>query len=102
MNRLGCSIEKTGTSYQISPPSWRFDLEIDMDIVEEYARLNGYEHIPETLPPLGKSPTSHDSRYSFQSYLINTMTSLGYSQALILPLSAIKNKISLLVMRFIN
>jgi len=82
MARLGCQIEKVGEAYNVSPPSWRFDLEIDMDLVEEYARLHGYEHIPETLPALSKAPTKHDPKYSFQSHLINLMTSLGYSQAL--------------------
>jgi len=82
MSRLGCQIEKVGENYTVRPPSWRFDLEMDMDLVEEYARLNGYEHIPETLPALNKAPTKHDPKYIFQSYLINNMISLGYSQAL--------------------
>jgi phenylalanyl-tRNA synthetase beta chain len=82
MLRLGCQLEKKGEAYQIQPPAWRFDLEIDMDLVEEYARLNGYEHIPETLPPLGRPPTGHDIPYRFQNYLIELMTGLGYSQAL--------------------
>lgn len=82
MLRLGCQMEKSGQSYAIKPPSCRFDLEIDMDLVEEYARLNGYDHIPETLPPLVKAPSKHDVTYGFQSRLINIMTSLGYSQAM--------------------
>lgn len=82
MLRLGCQIEKIEDTYTVTPPSWRFDIEMDMDLVEEYARLNGYEHIPETLPPLVKAPSKHDATYSFQSCLINIMTSLGYSQAL--------------------
>ncbi len=81
MQRLGCKIEKKNESYKITPPSWRFDLEMDMDLVEEYARLNGYEHIPESLPPLMKAPTKHDGNYQFQSQVISLMTSLGYSQA---------------------
>lgn len=82
MIRLGCQIEKVGEAYKIQPPTWRFDLEIDMDLVEEYARLNGYEHIPETLPALGNPPTAHDLGYRFQSHLVELMTGLGYSQAM--------------------
>lgn len=82
MQRLGCQLEKVGEAYKIQPPAWRFDLEIDMDLVEEYARLNGYEHIPETLPALGNPPTAHDLAYRFQTYLVELMTGLGYSQAL--------------------
>lgn len=82
MLRLGCQIEKVGEVYKIQPPAWRFDLEVDMDLVEEYARLNGYEHIPETLPALGKPPTGHDLDYRFQAHMVELMTGLGYSQAL--------------------
>lgn len=82
LQRLGCQIQKTSTqSYEVTPPSWRFDLEMDMDLVEEYARLNGYEHIPESLPALLKAPTHHDKDYLFQSQLIELMRSMGYNQA---------------------
>jgi phenylalanyl-tRNA synthetase beta chain len=81
MLRLGCQIEKVGESYKIQTPAWRFDLEVDMDLVEEYARLNGYEHIPETLPALGTPPTVHDLSYRFQTTLVELMTGLSYSQA---------------------
>lgn len=82
MLRLGCQLEKIGEAYKILTPTWRFDLETDMDLVEEYARLNGYEHIPETLPALNKPPTAHDIKYRFQTYLVELMTGLGYSQAI--------------------
>lgn len=81
MQRLGCKMESNGNDYIITPPSWRFDLEMDMDLVEEYARLNGYEFIPETLPALFKAPAKHDINYLFKSHLIELMTSMGYSQA---------------------
>lgn len=82
MVRLGCELIKDGDRYKVQTPSWRFDLECDMDLVEEYARLNGYEHIPETLPALGVPPSNHDLSYRFQSYLVELMTGLGYSQAM--------------------
>jgi phenylalanyl-tRNA synthetase beta chain len=80
--RLGCAVEKTaGGIYKVTPPSWRFDLETDMDLVEEYARLNGYEHIPESLPPFVAPPTPHSFQYTLQSHLVDGFVSLGWSQA---------------------
>lgn len=39
--------------FEITPPSWRFDLEIEEDFIEEIARLYGYNNIP-AEPPLAK------------------------------------------------
>jgi len=47
------------TIFVVTPPSWRKDLEIPEDLVEEVARLVGYSHIPATLPvpPPGRGLT---------------------------------------------
>ena len=34
----------------VTPPSWRFDLAIEEDFVEEIARVKGYEHVPDHAP----------------------------------------------------
>lgn len=84
MQRLGCRIEKTQieNEYQVLPPSYRFDLELDMDLVEEYARLNGYEHIPETLPALEMMPTPHDQNYLLQRQTSEALRAQGFTQAM--------------------
>lgn len=51
--------------FQVTPPSYRFDLTIEVDLIEEIARLYGYDNIP-ALPPVGgmnmlpQSETSRD------------------------------------------
>lgn len=37
----------------VQPPSWRFDLTLGEDVVEEIVRLHGYDNLPETLPAGG-------------------------------------------------
>ena len=34
----------------MTPPSWRFDIEIEEDLIEEIARLHGYDNIPSPAP----------------------------------------------------
>ncbi|RNM22118.1 phenylalanine--tRNA ligase subunit beta [Dickeya undicola] len=46
LNRLGCQVIKTGDGWQAVAPSWRFDMEIEEDLVEEVARVYGYNNIP--------------------------------------------------------
>ena len=50
LNRLQFSFQTAGDVYTVTPPSYRFDLSIEEDLIEEIARLYGYEHIP-ALPP---------------------------------------------------
>lgn len=81
MKRLGCKVEKAGSEYKILPPTFRFDLEQDMDLVEEYARLNGYEHIPETLPVFASAPTLHDKTFMLSRWVSELVRAEGYQQA---------------------
>ena len=44
--RLGLRYTRDGEDFVVTPPSYRFDLAIEEDFVEEVARLYGYDHIP--------------------------------------------------------
>lgn len=67
--------------YSMTPPLFRFDIEQDMDLVEEYARLHGYEHIQETIPALKQGPVSHDFDYLMNQKVAGTIRSEGFNQA---------------------
>lgn len=81
MKRLGCLVEKSGTEYAVLPPTFRFDLEQDMDLVEEYARLNGYEHIPESLPEFKEMPSQHDKAFMLNRLVSEIVRAEGFQQA---------------------
>lgn len=44
--RLGLPCQRNGEEFVVTPPSYRFDLAIEEDLVEEIARVHGYEKIP--------------------------------------------------------
>ena len=48
---LGFDVSETEGLITVNPPSWRFDLEIEEDLIEEVARMVGYTQLP-TTPPL--------------------------------------------------
>jgi phenylalanyl-tRNA synthetase beta chain len=48
LQRLGLVVEVVDVGWQVTPPSYRFDIEIEADLIEEIARLHGYDSIPET------------------------------------------------------
>ena len=47
LRRLGCEVTEQGDDWQAGAPSWRFDMEIEEDLVEEVARVYGYNNIPD-------------------------------------------------------
>lgn len=48
--RIGFAFEQTDDAFTVAPPTFRFDLEIEEDLIGEVARLVGYEHIPAHPP----------------------------------------------------
>ena len=46
LKRLGMKIVKRRGGWTVTPPSYRFDLNIEVDLIEEVARLHGYENLP--------------------------------------------------------
>src|SRR6185436_12105063 len=48
--RLGFSYRKAKGSFTVRPPSYRFDIGIEEDLIEEVARVHGFDNIP-ALPP---------------------------------------------------
>jgi phenylalanyl-tRNA synthetase beta chain len=50
LRRLSCDIVVEPQAMRATPPTWRFDLEIEEDFVEEIARIHGYEHVPAEAP----------------------------------------------------
>lgn len=54
LTRLGCSVQDGGAEWTVTPPTWRADLTREVDLVEEVARIYGYEKIPENMAvPIG-------------------------------------------------
>ncbi|MBW8078388.1 MAG: phenylalanine--tRNA ligase subunit beta [Gallionella sp.] len=50
LTRLRFAFTANGDDYRVTPPSFRFDMTIEADLVEELARLYGYDNIPAIAP----------------------------------------------------
>ncbi len=51
LSGLGCEVSVRTEKVEVTPPSWRPDLEREIDLIEELARLHGYEAIPSVPRP---------------------------------------------------
>ncbi len=68
LDNLGLAPEASGNGFTVTAPSFRFDIEIEEDVIEEVARVYGYEHIP-SEPPRGslamiKRPETQQPRFA--------------------------------------
>jgi phenylalanyl-tRNA synthetase beta chain len=50
LGALGMHVESLAVGWQITPPSRRFDIEIEEDLIEEVVRVHGYERVPTRAP----------------------------------------------------
>lgn len=50
LQRLQFKFEQQGDDFQVTPPSYRFDLSLEVDLIEEIARIAGYDNIPAQPP----------------------------------------------------
>lgn len=58
LKSLECTVEKKGSNFKVTPPSYRLDLNLREDLSEEVARSVGYDRIPSTIPKLSTQPIS--------------------------------------------
>ena len=50
LSRLGLPFSQEGDDFVVTPPSFRFDIEIEEDLIEEVVRVHGYDAIPALAP----------------------------------------------------
>ena len=55
LSRLGMVLQRQGEEFSVTPPSYRFDIAIEEDLIEEVARVYGYEKIAPLLPQASMS-----------------------------------------------
>jgi phenylalanyl-tRNA synthetase beta chain len=72
-----------GEGTMVVPPSWRRDLTREIDLIEEVARIDGYEKIPEDVSvPMATSARSAEDRVLEK--VRNVLTAAGFDEALTL------------------
>ncbi len=82
MTRLGCQVDKADDGWLITPPIFRFDLATPEDVVEEIARIYGYDNIPAVLRPMQPLITLKPETEVKQDALHNLLIARGYQEAI--------------------
>lgn len=80
--RLGCKVTvKAEGEWSIVPPSHRYDMAIYQDLIEEVARIDGYDNIQISLPTMDIKLAKYQDRFEIAE-LRQTIVSLGYQEAI--------------------
>ena len=66
----------------VNPPSFRVDIEREADLIEEVARLFGYNNIPTSLPQVNLSYPEQDSSRLKRAEISRLLTGIGFSEAI--------------------
>jgi phenylalanyl-tRNA synthetase beta chain len=79
---LGCDVvSATDDALAVRPPEWRRDLTIAADLVEEVARVEGYERIPALVPSV-PSHTISSAAFDLENRLARSLAALGYREVI--------------------
>jgi phenylalanyl-tRNA synthetase beta chain len=82
LESLGCSILEQGDDGIVAEaPSWRPDLQREVDLIEEVARVRGYEEIPTAVPRVHPSETGTASLLKFVDRLRDASVTSGLYEA---------------------
>ena len=84
LKEIGCVVATVDGGFQVIVPSWRPDISHKTDLVEEVARITGYERIPSRLPvaPPGKGLTKSQK---MRRAVLNQLSATGHVEVLTYP-----------------
>jgi len=82
LSRLGCEVTvKAEGEWSVVPPSHRYDMMIYQDLIEEVARIHGYDNIQISLPVIDVKLAKYQDQFEL-GQLRQTAVTLGYQEAI--------------------
>jgi phenylalanyl-tRNA synthetase beta chain len=82
IKRLSLNTEGGNVSFRVRPPAFRLDLKTDIDIIEEIARIYGYNNMPTTIPKASILPGNSDRKRSVILRIKDIVRRAGFDEAI--------------------
>jgi phenylalanyl-tRNA synthetase beta chain len=88
LKNLGFNLKKKGRIYLVKPPSYRTDILLEEDLIEEVIRIYGFYKIPSNQPPaLAPVKNITPKRIVMADKISDFLSALGFDETLSLPLT---------------
>jgi phenylalanyl-tRNA synthetase beta chain len=81
LRRLGMQVAGVGDMLGVIPPSHRFDIAIEQDLVEEIGRIYGYDRIPRADARVPQRPQAATEQFIARERLMLLLADRGYQEA---------------------
>jgi phenylalanyl-tRNA synthetase beta chain len=78
--QLGFEYRQVDETFEVTPPSYRFDISIEEDLIEEVARLHGYDNIPAIPPHADLQMLPAPEEKLDRNWLRNTLAARDYQE----------------------
>jgi phenylalanyl-tRNA synthetase beta chain len=82
LERLAMKVTRTGEGWQVTPPIYRFDIGIEADLIEEVARIVGFEAIPEVDAQTPQRFRSLPADHAGEAAVLQALAARGYEEAI--------------------
>ena len=82
LKRLGLDVNEGEGTITVTPPAYRFDLQIEEDLIEEVARVIGYEQLPHTPPQAPITAKIRPEAQRGQFAVRRQLAQLGYQETI--------------------
>jgi phenylalanyl-tRNA synthetase beta chain len=82
LSSLGCSLKMSGKKIKVLPPSWRQDLKEDIDLIEELARIKGYNRVPLINPEKENIKDTLNYKQKLLHFSQRSVASKGFTETI--------------------
>ncbi|MGH8232551.1 MAG: phenylalanine--tRNA ligase subunit beta, partial [Steroidobacteraceae bacterium] len=80
LSSMGLKVQAQAEGWSAQPPSWRFDIQIEPDLIEEVVRLGGLDAVPEIAPAMPLLPRALDTAEVDDAVVLRTLAARGYQE----------------------
>ncbi|HHS84241.1 MAG TPA: phenylalanine--tRNA ligase subunit beta, partial [Gammaproteobacteria bacterium] len=82
LSRLGMDVRQLAEGWQVTPPGYRFDIAIEADLIEELARIHGYDKLPSVRPVAALTMRTRPETRLPMETVRHILTTRGYQEVI--------------------